>query len=425
MGFTGRPPILKYLFMSSNTLNFSSILPVTQINPRKSYVELPAFSITDNHWRGASEIVIQFNYSASKNFVLTRRPTKPAGVNFLLCIKYRIGGTVYRYKLWENVGEVLDVALYNGQIIKKNFVLEIWNTADYTETSLETAINLALSIRTVPTSLDTLSDISDATGAQAGRAGLQVISPTFTENPVVTDGLVAYYKYDTGSSIVIGSPVTEWKDSSGNNNHMTPVTTSPVKGSYVISGETRYVPRISAGNENLGADIATVKVRELYLVVKLFGLFSSGKILFSTENDKLQIKTAGTSGFECLYDGGSVYVIDGPTDYALLHFYLKENTNDGTFDAYFDICNNNGVLATGMPGTNITEYDTTTLVVGDILGANSAKYDINALLVYNTVLTDAQKQQNKFALFSAFNTLDSGILIPSTLSDNQAWLDNS
>src|SRR5688572_18229142 len=105
--------------------------PFHAVNKLRTYVQLPVFEVA-TEWLGYSELVQQYNFSASKSFYLKNRPAKPLGVNYLLCIKYRIGETVYRYKLWSNVGEVTlnEVPLYTNQLILPNFVLEVWSTTD-------------------------------------------------------------------------------------------------------------------------------------------------------------------------------------------------------------------------------------------------------------------------------------------------------
>lgn len=145
-------------------------------------MQLPAFSY-DVTWKGYSEVVTQFNFSASKNFFLKNKPRKPTGVNFLLCIRYRVGETVYRYKLWSDVGEIGmdEIPLYTTQIIKKNFVLEVWSTDGETEASLSEALNIITSVVQVPTDLGSLTDVALATGeefnnfiAQSGMAAVDL-----------------------------------------------------------------------------------------------------------------------------------------------------------------------------------------------------------------------------------------------------------
>lgn len=104
-------------------------------------VVLPSFSI-ENTWLGASEIIRQFNYyfvGAPNGFSFPALPPKPANVNYCLCVRYRVGDTVTRYKLWEDVTELLYVDLYAGQPIRPYFSLEVWNV----ETDGSPAVNAA------------------------------------------------------------------------------------------------------------------------------------------------------------------------------------------------------------------------------------------------------------------------------------------
>lgn len=130
-------------------LNFKTIRKATPCEYIGGYISVPSFSYTGPIWKGASETVTQFNYSADRNFVLKTRPVQPSGANFCPVIKYRVGYTVYRYKLWQDVGEHLAVPLYTGQVIKKNFVIEIWNTENANEVSSD-GFNIELGLRKVP-----------------------------------------------------------------------------------------------------------------------------------------------------------------------------------------------------------------------------------------------------------------------------------
>ena len=125
------------------------------------YFIIPVFSVTGLTWLGSSKVEQQFNYSASVNFQLRALPAAPVGVNFCPCIRYRVGTTSFRYKLWENVGELLYVPLYAGQIIKKNFVIEVWSTNN-SEVSLAAAIIIPANIVRLPTDFSTPDDIVDS-----------------------------------------------------------------------------------------------------------------------------------------------------------------------------------------------------------------------------------------------------------------------
>lgn len=92
-----------------------------------TYLTIPEFSL-DATWRGASEIIkkFRFNLSSPISFV---RITPPSDPNFVACVAWKpTSETIIRYKLWEDVGEILYVPLYGGQTVLANFSIEIWNT---------------------------------------------------------------------------------------------------------------------------------------------------------------------------------------------------------------------------------------------------------------------------------------------------------
>ena len=91
-------------------------------------ITLPVFSV-GNSWNGWSDIVATFNFEATNNFSLRLLYDAPLAPNYVLCISYHIGSTVTRYMLWEANGHTLNYPLYNGEPIKKNFRLEVWNTS--------------------------------------------------------------------------------------------------------------------------------------------------------------------------------------------------------------------------------------------------------------------------------------------------------
>lgn len=170
--------------MSTQTItDWLTFTPAGVIRKAKAYIDLPAFSYSAGTWGGASIIVAQFNFSASRDFYLLTRPTKPTGVNYGLCIRYRIGETVYRYKLWEdedfNLGG--NTPLYNRDLIKKNFVLEVWTMNNEATASQATAIRMITSVRSVPTDLRSIADYALAVGAEF--TDLSAITPTLPVTP--------------------------------------------------------------------------------------------------------------------------------------------------------------------------------------------------------------------------------------------------
>lgn len=97
----------------------------------RTYITFPEFSVA-NVWRGASEIVKQFNFTLDEvNNITQLFKTAPNDANFCPCIAWKTGAdTIVRYKLWNNVGEILYVPLYEGQAFTTDFRIEIWNTPD-------------------------------------------------------------------------------------------------------------------------------------------------------------------------------------------------------------------------------------------------------------------------------------------------------
>jgi hypothetical protein len=98
----------------------------------ETYITVPAFT-TNYFWIGYSDIIVAFNFEAPNNFSLRGLSSLlDFNPNYYLCISYRTGTTLVRYALWQNVGEVLffnPPPLYTGQMIKKNFRLEVWSTS--------------------------------------------------------------------------------------------------------------------------------------------------------------------------------------------------------------------------------------------------------------------------------------------------------
>lgn len=147
---------------------WSEVRPVTLIGKRRAYFEIPAFDIDDVEDLGTSFIVGVFNYVAVRNLTLRNLPELPEDVNYIPCIKYRLDdGTVYRYKLWEVEGDEVYYPVYNGELILKNFQIEIWVLPSETSVNNDAAITINNSIvvnrsdNFIPTQSDTVEEPED------------------------------------------------------------------------------------------------------------------------------------------------------------------------------------------------------------------------------------------------------------------------
>lgn len=98
------------------------------IKKRRTYFTIPELSI-DSVWRGASEIVAKLHFALSSNISLPNFINEaPDNPRFCACVAWKpTSETIVRYKLWEDVGEILYVDLYNGETIPEEFFIEIWN----------------------------------------------------------------------------------------------------------------------------------------------------------------------------------------------------------------------------------------------------------------------------------------------------------
>jgi len=102
---------------------------VSKLTRTETYWTLPAFSVNSD-WLGYSKIVTAFDFVATNNFSIPLDYDVPSDPNFCPCIMWVDEDlNVYRYRLWGDVGEVFffDAPVYSGQLIKKNFRIEIWD----------------------------------------------------------------------------------------------------------------------------------------------------------------------------------------------------------------------------------------------------------------------------------------------------------
>lgn len=117
---------------------YSFIIPAANIDT----------SLTGIAQRGA--LVRQLNYTAPSNFKMLSWTSSLATTDIsnlaIVCIRYREGGTVYRYRMHTTnetyYDDILDVAtgvpvpapLYTNQRIKANFCIEFWSSFGFGET---------------------------------------------------------------------------------------------------------------------------------------------------------------------------------------------------------------------------------------------------------------------------------------------------
>ncbi len=112
----------------------------------RCYVRVPSFYFNDIDEGRDSYIRLQYNYTADKDFILGSVGKIPNS-NVVLCVRYRIGDNIYRWKLWEDDLFTKNIPLYNGELIKKNFVIEVWTLKGKKEIGIGSDLLLNTTIR--------------------------------------------------------------------------------------------------------------------------------------------------------------------------------------------------------------------------------------------------------------------------------------
>ncbi len=120
-------------FNQPRTLNrWLDVNPVHRLTRTRLYFTIPAFSLEATYYT-YSNLVGAFNYQSTRNFTIISEDFPVVSpIDYVLCIMWKDSQYVtHRYAFWRGVGEVFyfPAPLYTGQLIKKNFRVEIWTTA--------------------------------------------------------------------------------------------------------------------------------------------------------------------------------------------------------------------------------------------------------------------------------------------------------
>ena len=129
---------------------------ISEVLKRKNgYIILPTFTVP-TVWLGASYIVAQYNYSVPFDFSFIHIPAELFDANYIICVRYRIGDTIFR-RAFNPVADrpsiigLLYVDTYAGERIKKYFSLEVWSTNSGAYMTNNAPITFPVSIKHKPT----------------------------------------------------------------------------------------------------------------------------------------------------------------------------------------------------------------------------------------------------------------------------------
>lgn len=123
-----------------------------RVGKDSTYLMIPAFSVTGLVFNISSVYCLLFPFTIGQRFSLPFPINKPTvNPDFLLCISWIRSGVLYRFKLWENVGEVFECPLYDGRVIESSFTLEVWTLSGSTTCTLSSLYFLKTSLLNVRT----------------------------------------------------------------------------------------------------------------------------------------------------------------------------------------------------------------------------------------------------------------------------------
>ena len=100
------------------------------VRKQLTYIRRDPFTLVDGPpFTTYSYIVGKFNYYLENNISFLLPLSQESTFQYCPCVSWKpTSETIVRYKLWQAFGELLYAPIYNGEVINKNFSIEIWNT---------------------------------------------------------------------------------------------------------------------------------------------------------------------------------------------------------------------------------------------------------------------------------------------------------
>ena len=150
-------------------------IPYTFVIPSITFT--PSAQGIANGLTSKGALIAQFNYTAPRAFRLIAPVFNPSGSSntaiVLPAIRYRVGGTVYRYQIRSTAASTVSdeqlrrdfrtvADIYTNQLIKPNFSIEyylVFSSINLSSTQLSTTITTNL--LAIPTDADALSESFD------------------------------------------------------------------------------------------------------------------------------------------------------------------------------------------------------------------------------------------------------------------------
>jgi hypothetical protein len=395
--------------------------PAVPVRRRNTYIEIPAFNYTGLEWLGASECVAQFNFSASNKFTLITLPTKPTDVNFGLCIRYRIGEIIYRFKLWDDDAFKLteDVPLYTNEIIRPNFVIEVWSYEGETTAVNEEALRTITSVRVLPTDVSQLG----TSAALAVGAEFRDLENTNSGQDEPITG--SYLWYDINDPLgAYSNPVQVWygRGAAGGINDLTATGpgTSPalVSASAEING-LDYVS-FDGVNDILFGQKSYAFPMTIYAYVKILNpaFFDFYLSLQGVVVENLNLIAFSATEVEALYAAQFAVGNIVAGEWTLIVMQIESGSKVKIRINQDAVAESAGVptVESGVATLNVGGN-----ALGGAPGANFGEFGITEIIAYNSIHTVAQMD----TMYKYFlRKYQGGMTLPLTFNEDVAWLDN-
>ena len=407
---------------NANITDWDTYTPATAVGKSYAYIDLPVFSYSSNlAWGGASEIATQFNFSASQNFVLLNRPAKPSGVNYCLTIRYRQGADIKRWKLWENVGEILNVPLYAGQVIKKNFTLEVWTIETSTTVSNAAVLQLISGLVVIP------SDLRDTAGT-ALASGTEVPKSDIDFTPGELSPLAGYvFRYRADNAVYDATnTITSWP-ASDSNTAFNLTGSSFTADTFVVTDSNinnKPIVRIVSGALLQKTGISAFEIGTIWFVIRQ-RTFNDTYYIFQT-NDLAITQVTPSGSIKAVSGALNATTADIPISgvsgaFYFLKFHMPSNLliRLTVYDSHGNI-----IGTADSAGAPITIPGQTSVSIPRTGAGSNAFIDHAEILAYtgqhttdesNGILNYLTSRYYENVFTPALNTLPSG----------NAWLDNS
>jgi len=363
------------------------INPISRLTRTQAFITIPAFSVDVSNWIGVSDIVASFNYEGPSNFSLSSIYTEiPLNPDYLMCISWRDNsGHMYRYALWQGVGEVFlfNVPLYTGQAIYQNFRIEIWSVSNQTVASQTAALTLYTSVLGKVDyrwgqDYSLVSADSICTNFYIKAQPIQGLSPQLNPSGVTFGG---WMRADTGITSTRWTPINAGAGFFGSylipNSVFHVTTDADIRGQDCVTGTLPFA----------GIGSNTFTPNDIWLLFKYNG---DGTIVY--------MDTTGSPNSSTLSIASGVFSIDGTslhnTPLTIGSWYILEYWSAGG-NGQCNVWPLNTQFSNKAYTSNISvnsRASSTDFLIGGF--GDSASIEVTDILVYSSILSTGDQLTN-------------------------------